>query len=84
MIEDPFGLAARRGRSRASGRRSLVYPRLVELDRLFSEGGAHAQDGRRLLLRRPTGFELHSVREYVEGESLRKRALALDGAARAS
>ena len=50
----------------------VVYPRLVALDRLFSEGGAHAQDGRRLLLRRPTGYELHSVREYVEGESLRK------------
>jgi uncharacterized protein (DUF58 family) len=50
----------------------VVYPRIVALDRLFSEGSAHAQDGRRLLLRRPTGYELHSVREYVEGESLRK------------
>ena len=49
----------------------LVYPRLVELDRLFSESGAHAQDGRRLLLRRPSGFDLHSVREYQQGESLR-------------
>ena len=34
--------------------------------------GAHAQDGRRLLLRRPSGFELHSVRDHIEGESLRK------------
>ena len=50
----------------------LVYPRLVELDRLFSEGGTYAQDGRRLLLRRPSGFDLHSVRDYEEGESLRK------------
>ena len=50
----------------------LVYPRLVELGRLFSEGGTYAQDGRRLLLRRPSGFDLHSVRDYEEGESLRK------------
>src|SRR5205823_8732633 len=50
----------------------VVYPRLVALDGLFSEGGTYTQDGRRLLLRRPTGYDLHSVREYVEGESLRK------------
>ena len=50
----------------------LVYPRLTELETLFSETGAHAQDGRRLLLRRPTGFDLHSVRDYEQGESLRK------------
>src|SRR4029077_20153040 len=50
----------------------VVYPRVVDLDRLFSEGGAHAQEGRRLPPRRPTGYELHSVREYTEGESLRK------------
>src|ERR671934_2617682 len=56
----------------ASGGALLVYPRLVELDHLFSETGAHSLDGRRLLLRRPSGFELHSVREYEHGESLRK------------
>ncbi len=50
----------------------LVYPRLVELDRLFSESGAHSHDGRRLLLQRPAGFDLHSVREHQQGESLRK------------
>ncbi|MDX6485321.1 MAG: hypothetical protein QOF43_474 [Gaiellaceae bacterium] len=68
---DPFGLARvllEQGEPQAL----VVYPRLVTLDRLFSEGGAHAQDGRRLLLRRPTGYELHSVRDYIEGESLRK------------
>ena len=70
-VEDPFGLA--RGEIVQGGAQALVvYPRLVALDRLFSEGGAHAQEGRRLLLRRPTGFELHSVREYEQGESLRK------------
>jgi uncharacterized protein (DUF58 family) len=70
-IEDPFGLARAEVALDARGS-LLVYPRLVVLDRLFSEGGAHAQDGRRLLLRRPTGFDLHSVRDYEQGESLRK------------
>jgi uncharacterized protein (DUF58 family) len=70
-IEDPFALAGKR-LEQGEPQALVVYPRLVQLDRLFSEGGAHAQDGRRLLLRRPTGFELHSVREYIEGESLRK------------
>ena len=50
----------------------LVYPRLVRLQRLFSETGARSHDGRRLLLRRSSGFELHSVREYEQGESLRR------------
>ncbi len=49
-----------------------MYPRLTDLERLFSETGAHARDGRRLLLQRPSGFDLHSVRDYVEGDSLRK------------
>ncbi len=70
-IEDPFGLA-RSEVELVAGGALVVYPRLVALADLFSESGAHAQDGRRLLLRRPSGFDLHSVREYVEGESLRK------------
>lgn len=70
-IEDPFGLARAEVDLDAKGS-LLVYPRLVAIDRLFSESGAHAQDGQRLLLRRPTGFDLHSVREYEQGESLRK------------
>jgi uncharacterized protein (DUF58 family) len=69
-VEDPFALAHTE-LTQGEPQALVVYPRLVDLDRLFSEGGAHAQDGRRLLLRRPTGFELHSVREHVEGESLR-------------
>ena len=70
-IEDPFALA-RTEIVQGEPQALVVYPRLVDLERLFSEGGAHAQEGRRLLLQRPTGFELHSVREYVQGESLRK------------
>jgi uncharacterized protein (DUF58 family) len=70
-IEDPFSLA-RAELVQGEPQALVVYPRLVALDRLFSEGGAHAQEGRRLLLQRPTGFELHSVRDYVHGDSLRK------------
>jgi uncharacterized protein (DUF58 family) len=71
VIEDAFGLH-RVEVPLAAPWTLLVHPRLVELDRLFSEGGTFAQDGRRLLLRRPSGFDLHSVREYERGESLRK------------
>jgi uncharacterized protein (DUF58 family) len=71
VIEDPFGLERATVDLPAQGA-LLVLPRLVELDSLFSEAGPRAHDGRRLLLRRPTGFDVHSVREYEEGESLRK------------
>jgi uncharacterized protein (DUF58 family) len=71
VIEDPLGLDRVELELAAPGA-VLVYPRLVELDRLFSESGAAAHDGRHLLLRRPAGFDLHSVREYEQGESLRR------------
>ncbi|HET7567245.1 MAG TPA: DUF58 domain-containing protein [Gaiellaceae bacterium] len=70
-VVDPFGLAA--GSVTAEEPQALVvYPRLTELARLFFEGGSRQNDGRRLLLRRPAGFELHSVRDYEQGESLRR------------
>jgi len=71
VIEDPFGLA-RSEVILSAGGSILVYPRIVELDRLFTESGLELQGGRRLLLRRPSGFDLHSVREYQQGESLRR------------
>jgi len=72
VIEDPFGLE-RVTVALPVGASILVYPRLVDVDRLFSESGARTPEGRRLLLRRPTGFDLHSVRDYQQGESLRPR-----------
>jgi uncharacterized protein (DUF58 family) len=71
-IEDPFGLA-RAERPLEEGGALVVYPRLVELDQLFSESGGSSRGGAvgRLLIRRPAGVELHSVREHQEGESLR-------------
>jgi uncharacterized protein (DUF58 family) len=71
VVEDPFGLARREVTVEAPGA-LLVLPRIVHLEGLFSESGAHAHEGKRLLLRRPAGFDVHSVREYERGESLRK------------
>ena len=69
-LADPFGLQRAVVELPALGA-LLVYPRLVELRRLFSDAGALAHTGQRLLLRRPAGFDLHSVREYEHGDSLR-------------
>jgi uncharacterized protein (DUF58 family) len=70
-LADPFGLERAIVELPPPGA-LLVYPRLVRLGRLFTDSGARSHDGRRLLLRRSTGFELHSVREYERGESLRR------------
>jgi uncharacterized protein (DUF58 family) len=70
-ISDPFGLAET-GLALEDQQALVVYPRLVELERLFFDGGAGPEHGRQLLLRRPVGFDLHSVRDYQQGESLRR------------
>jgi uncharacterized protein (DUF58 family) len=70
-VSDPWQLAE--SSLRVDAREMLVvYPRIVELDGLFSHVGASLADGRRLLLRRQTGFEFHTVRHHVPGESLRR------------
>ena len=71
VLEDPFGLARTQVELGAAST-ILVYPRLVELDRLFSGTGASLPEGRRLLMRQTSGFDLHSVRDYQQGESLRR------------
>jgi uncharacterized protein (DUF58 family) len=70
-IADPFGLAET-SLALDEQQSLVVFPRLTELGRLFFDGGAGADLGRRLLLRRPVGFDLHSVRDYQQGESLRR------------
>jgi uncharacterized protein (DUF58 family) len=70
VLDDPFGLERVEQPLQADGT-LLVYPRLVELEGVFSQG-VEAHQGRRLALWRPAGFDLHSVREYQQGESLRK------------
>jgi uncharacterized protein (DUF58 family) len=72
VIEDPFGLA-RVEHPVEGGGALVVYPALVELDGLFSERGGTSPGtaAGHLLVGRPAGVELHSVREYQDGESLR-------------
>jgi uncharacterized protein (DUF58 family) len=70
VLEDPFGLE-RVDQPIAGEGTVLVYPRLVDLERVFTEG-IEAHQGRRLAMWRPAGFDLHSVRAYQQGESLRK------------
>lgn len=71
VLEDPFGLASRT-QALPDSSPLLVYPRLARLGVLFGERGLRAHGAGRILLRRPAGFELHSVREYQSGESLRR------------
>src|SRR5438093_9895847 len=70
-LSDPFALECAIVPLPAPGA-LLVYPRLVRLGPLFTESGTRSHDGQRLLLRRHSGFELHSVRDYQQGESLRR------------
>jgi uncharacterized protein (DUF58 family) len=72
VIGDYLGLESVSLPVDAQGAAVVVHPRLVEVSRLFSEAGRVGGTGRRLLLRRPAGFDFHSVREYTQGESLRR------------
>ena len=70
ILDDPLGLE--RVRIEAGSRvELLVRPRIPELRAIFSDGGFSHAGGARAVLRRSSGFELHSVREYQEGEPLR-------------
>jgi uncharacterized protein (DUF58 family) len=71
VFEDPFALA-RAELHLGTESALLVYPRLVDLERVFTQSGGATQSGGRVLLRRTAGYDLHSVREYEHGESLRK------------
>ena len=70
VLQDPLGLE-RVSLPVPGGHPLLVVPQIAGLTTLFSESGRHSSSGRRLLLHRPSGFDLHSVREYEVGESLR-------------
>jgi hypothetical protein len=52
------------------GQALTVHPRVYELDRLFSDAGSLSGEGRRFLLSRASGYDLHGVRDYQQGESL--------------
>jgi uncharacterized protein (DUF58 family) len=72
VVGDLLGLVSVTPRAAAEPLTVVVRPRLTALDGLFSDAGRAAGDGRRLLLRRSAGFDFHSVREYEQGESLRR------------
>jgi uncharacterized protein (DUF58 family) len=72
VLGDHLGLESISRAMDPAGFAVVVHPRLVEIETLFSEAGRMGGQGRRLLLRRPAGFDLHSVREYTQGESLRR------------
>ena len=72
MVGDLLGLASVTPPVSFERTTLVVRPRLVALDGLFCDAGVVGGDGRRLLLRRAAGFDFHSVREYEQGESLRR------------
>jgi uncharacterized protein (DUF58 family) len=49
----------------------LIRPRIPVLGPLFSSHGSRESGAARAGRRRPTGFEVHAVRDYVPGEPLR-------------
>ena len=71
LIADPFGLAhARIQLDRAD--QMLVYPRVYDLEGLFTDGGTPGGDRGRSMLHRTAGYDLHSIREH----QVRARACA--------
>ena len=71
MIDDPLGLAE----ARITLERTdtlLVYPRVYQLDGLFTDAGTVGGDEGRALLHRTAGYDLHSIRDFQQGESLRR------------
>jgi uncharacterized protein (DUF58 family) len=72
VLGDLLGLLSITPRVVAQQGSIVVRPRLAALDGLFCDGGSAVGDGRRVLLRRAAGFDFHSVREYEQGESLRR------------
>jgi uncharacterized protein (DUF58 family) len=71
VVDDPLGLAE----SRTALERSdtlLVYPRVYALAGLFTDAGSAGGDEGRALLHRTAGYDLHSIRDFQQGESLRR------------
>ncbi len=69
-IEDPLGFERAQASAPAS-QTVLVRPHVSQLDALFTDTGRDGLDGRRSLVRRAAGVDLHSVRDYQPGEPLR-------------
>ena len=70
VLTDPLGLA-RIEQQVDEASSILIRPRIPVLTSIFSAHGAREAGAARSLLRRPTGFEIHAVRDYAPGEPLR-------------
>src|SRR3954453_7953753 len=71
VLDDPFGLTE----SRIPLEREdtlLVYPYVHQLDGFFTHSGSAGGDAGRALLHRTAGYDLHSIRDFQQGESLRR------------
>ena len=69
-LTDPLGLA-RVEQQVDEAASVLIRPRIPTLTSIFSAHGARDAGAARSRLRRPTGFEIHAVRDYTPGEPLR-------------
>ena len=70
-IGDGFGLAeARIALDRSD--EVIVYPRVYPLEGLFTDAGGSSGEHGRALLHRTAGYDLHSIRDHQQGESLRR------------
>jgi uncharacterized protein (DUF58 family) len=71
VLDDPFGLTEARI---PLPRRDtlLVYPRVFELEGVFTDDGGAGGGAGRALLHRTAGYDLHSIRDFQQGESLRR------------
>ena len=69
-LTDPLGLE-RVQESLDDGLVVLIRPRVPTLRSVFSSQGARESGAARSAFRRPSGFEIHAIRDYAPGEPLR-------------
>lgn len=69
-LTDPLGLE-RVQTSLDDGLVVLIRPRVPTLRSVFSSQGARESGAARSAFRRPSGFEIHAIRDYTPGEPLR-------------
>ena len=69
-LTDPLGLE-RIAEQVAERSSVLIRPRIPALTSAFSTNGARDLGAARSRFRRPTGFEIHAIRDYTPGEPLR-------------
>jgi len=69
-LSDPLGLEWIEERL-DDGLSVLIRPRVPRLRSVFTSQGARDAGAARSTFRRPTGFEIHAVRDYAPGEPLR-------------